>query len=206
MPLALQELRQSCYSFGDEVWMTRVATAACKYCVEPLRPGASYCTNCKRFQTLRSRLAGELNFQALIALVPIVTLSIAFLNKTIVVPYSRVHAAVLRCTSDELTAAIQNTGTRTAIVEGGLAQFIPTKVDYNRALEPAGATYQPVIVQAGEATVARFSFAELGTNQPLPTPQLPPAQKCTYGISLSVVEFGGRKNEVQAGNCTCPSQ
>jgi len=184
--------------------MTPVASAACKYCVEPLRPGASFCTNCKRFQTLRSRLTGDLNFQALIALVPIITLSIAFLNKTIVVPYSRVHAAVLRCTSDELTAAIQNTGTRTAIVEGGTARFSPATADYDRALEPTGATYQPVIVNAGEATVARFSFAEPGTAQSLPTPALPPPRKCTYGITLSVVEFGGRRNEVQAGSCTCP--
>jgi len=175
----------------------------CRYCFAELRPGARYCVECKRFQSFWSRISGEINFTSLIALIPIATLAFAFLNEKVVVPYSRLSATVLRCSTNEVTAALNNTGTRDAIVEGGSARFVPVRPDFDRYLNLPGQEYKPVIVGAGKSLVARLAFAEPGTFAPLPAPQLQAPEKCTYGITLSVVEFGGRRQSVEAGHCQC---
>lgn len=175
----------------------------CRYCAEELRPKAKYCANCERFQTFGGRLAGDINVTSLIALVPIVTLAVAFLNKTIVFPYSKVRATVLRCTSEEVVAALSNTGTRDGIVEGGSAVFAPTNRDYDRSLSPTGERYEPIVVKAGQALVSRLSFTEVGGPEPVPAPQVQAPKTCVYDIAVSVLEFGGRRESVPAGRCRC---
>jgi len=202
--LNIPELALAAIPLLNEVAMSeRSDSDACRYCREPLRVGASYCSNCKRFQTLWTRVTGEVNLTALIALIPIVTLSVAFLNKTVITPFSRVQATVVRCTHDEVIAALSNTGTRDAVLEGGFATFEPKQPDFDRWLNPPGDSYNPVVVKAGQALVAHFVFADVGRTEPLPVPELQPPSKCAYGIALSAVEFGGARRSVPAGGCTC---
>ena len=174
----------------------------CKYCAAKLRPRARYCTECRRFQGFWGRITGEVNLAILIALVPVLTVAWTYLNR-MVVPYSRLSATVLHCSRDEVTTALNNTGTRDAIVAGGSATFAPAKPDYNRYLNPPGADYKPVVVGAGKAIVARFAFSEAGTFLPVPAPELQAPETCAYQISFSVVEFGGRRQSVPAGECQC---
>lgn len=178
----------------------------CRYCASPLREHARYCIKCERFQNFWGRISGEINLTSLIALVPILTLSYAFLNEKLVLPYSRLSATVLRC-KGEVTAALNNTGTRDAIVEGGEATFEPKRPEFDRYLNShlnsPGETYSPVVVGAGKALVARFAYSEAGTFAELPAPELQAPQKCTYRIAFSVVEFGGRRQTIDAGSCQC---
>jgi hypothetical protein len=50
--------------------------------------------------------------------------------------------------------------------------------------------------------VQQFSFGD-ASSSPLPAPLLPEAGACRYAISLAVLEFGGERAAVAAGQCTC---
>jgi hypothetical protein len=177
-------------------------TAPCRFCAAPLPANSRYCRECKMMQGWRDRLLSGVNLSSLVALVPVVTLAVAFLNQTIVLPRSRVAATVSACTRDAVVIALSNTGTRTAIVEAGTARFVPAKADYDRALAPPGGLLSPIVIKAGEAQVQQFSFGD-SSGSPLPAPLLPEAGACRYAISLAVLEFGGERASVAAGQCTC---
>jgi hypothetical protein len=180
-----------------------VATALlCRYCKASLPAGATYCRECKSLQRWQDRLLSGISVSSLVALVPVVTLAVAFLNQTIVLPRSRLAATVSQCSRDGVVLALSNTGTRTAIVDGGNARFLPANADFDRRLVPPGGAMTPVIVKAGEAQVSLFSFADpAGTS--LPAPLLAEPGACRYAIRLGVLEFGGARATVDAGRCTC---
>ncbi len=175
----------------------------CRFCATAMPPSASYCNECKHFQRTRDRLLGDINLQALVTLVPIATLAFAFLNQTVVFPYSKLSASVSRCSRNDVVLALSNSGTRTAIVDGGAATFLPAKADYNRSLRPPGDAFTPVVVKPGEAMVTRFAFVDANGEDALPAPQLQEPEVCRFTIALSTLEFGGRRAIVNAGDCRC---
>lgn len=179
-----------------------VASPVCHYCGSELGIGARFCLECKQFQGLFDRIIGGLNLGALVALVPVATLAYAYLNETIVRPYSEVKAETSRCTSEEAILAVSNSGTRAAIVETGAARSSGGR-DFDRALRPPGEGADPVVVKPGESRVLRMSLASGADLLPLPAAALPNGNDCRFDVSLSVLEFGGRRVSVPAGGCTC---
>lgn len=153
-------------------------------------------------QSWRDRLLTGINLSSLVALVPVLTLAFAFLNQTVILPRSQLSATVSACTRDTVVVALSNSGTRTAIVESGLARFLPAKPDFDRTLAPPEGLLAPVVIKAGEAQVRLFSFAD-ASGTPLPAPLLPEAGACRYDVSLKVLEFGGERSTVAGGQCTC---
>lgn len=178
------------------------AAPACRYCGSALGTGSRFCLQCKQFQGLFDRIVGGLNLGALVALVPVATLAYAYLNETFVRPYSEVTAIASRCTAEEAILAVSNSGTRAAIIETGAARS-PMGRDFDRALRPPGEAADPVVVKPGESRVLRMALASGADLSPLPAAMLPDGRDCRFDVSLSVLEFGGRRVSVPAGGCTC---
>jgi hypothetical protein len=168
-----------------------------------MEPKARLCLKCSRFQSFRDQLFAKFDFSVLITLVPLVTLAAAFLNQTIIRPYSELSAHVSRCTTSEAVLALSNAGTRDAIIEGGTAAFVPANDDFSRALNPPGEQSTPIVIARGQSQVKRFTFADPQNFQPMAAPILTDTNSCTYQIKLNVLEFGGRRQIIDAGQCKC---
>jgi hypothetical protein len=167
--------------------------------------GARYCTECEQFQGPWDRFWKAFSVSSLVALVPVVTLAVTFFAQNFERPHSRVKAVISRCTPADVTMIMSNAGNRAAVVDGGEAVLDdsgPTR--FTRGLRPPGATFAPVVLEAGKSAVVRFDLTDPGDRDALlAMPLRPPPARCAYHVSLAVLEFGGDRTTPDLGGCTC---
>lgn len=179
--------------------------ANCRFCAKPMPEHARYCTECGQFQGAWDRFLKTLSVSSLVALVPTVTLAVAFLNQNIERPQSHVNAVISRCTPSDVTLVMSNTGNRAGVIDGGEALLDDSGATrFTRGLRPPGAVFTPVVLDPGKNAVVRFDLADPGDlDTPLAMPLRPPPARCAYHVSLAVLEFGGRREKADLGGCTC---
>jgi hypothetical protein len=146
----------------------------------------------------------KLEFATLISLVPIVTLSVAFLNDRVIFPRSEVTLSLLRCRLNSIDIAAVNQGARPGIVSSGRVKQIIQDGETSKTfllLADPGATTLNSGLSAIVSMSIRANDPDLtkSTLQPAPI-----GKRCHYAVSIDVVEFGSTHPEPKTMECACP--
>lgn len=185
----------------------------CVICANALPAGARYCKECKKYQGWFTRFLGGLNIQALVTLVPVVTLAFVFVKDQFVTHRSDVRVTALSCKRDSIRLAASNIGDRAAIIKAirvgaTSGSTAPNKTYPAQALqngdEPAGQMQlqaqalkiYDLVVLNEQGQQFRLPAATAGAGQ---------AANCTYRIAVEIVAFD-HAPEPKVASCACPAQ
>jgi len=187
---------------------------ACKYCKTPLLPNAIYCKECEKYQTWPSLLLNTLlDAKTLVALVPIVTLSVAYLYDHLVFPYSSISLAVVRCDLNGIHVAASNKGPRPGMIAGGrLSQSINGSKREERvlvadqvtgvgAVSPGGSG---TIINPGVSVVIGMTMRDGDATRTAKALSPETSKTCKYDIKVDVIDFGKQSPKANDLACTCP--
>ena len=171
----------------------------CRYCREPIGSGAVYCTNCKQFQTFRSRFRDGVTLPALIGALPLFTLIYAFIHDRTVTYRSELSVLPVQCASDRIVVGLTNSGNRAAVVGGGTvtreAEAV-TNWDLTNP-SPNGA----LVIDPAKPLVEAFGVGSAALGQP---PVAVAGQRCTYKVTINVLDFGSKTPRQESFSCGCP--
>ncbi|NQV58392.1 MAG: hypothetical protein HQ502_01920 [Alphaproteobacteria bacterium] len=187
-----------------------VSSRHCVICAAALPDGARYCTNCKKYQGWFTRFLGGLNVQALVTLVPIVTLAFVFVKDQFVVHGSDVRVTALSCERDAIRLAASNIGDRTAIIKSirvGVASgsAAPNKTYPAQPLKNEDNPGKQLELQAQALKVYDLIVLnEQGQRFRLPTATAG-APNCAYRLAVQIVAFD-HAPDPKAASCPCPVQ
>lgn len=181
----------------------------CVVCASSLPAGARYCTICKKYQGWLKRFLGGLNIQALVTLVPIVTLAFVFVKDQFVTHGSDVRVTALSCERDAIRLAASNIGDRTAIIKSirvGIASgsATPNRTYPAQALKTGEDPAKQLELQAQALKVYDLVVLnDQGQRFRLPT-STAGAANCTYHLAVEIVAFDHAPNP-EAASCPCPA-
>lgn len=181
----------------------RRAQKTCSICGSDLKPGAQLCNECHQYQTWPRRILASANFSGLATLVPIVALSVAFLNTQVFNRHSTIKASLVRCDTGAAVVALSNIGMRPAVLRGGTVvmdlQGKPTKV--SRVLQATEENTRSVFLRPDDSQVTRLDFVSAPENTLLPIQE--GSDNCTLRIMLDVIAFDHSEQHIPL-TCSCP--
>jgi hypothetical protein len=176
----------------------------CRYCGAPLRPKAIYCTECEKFQTVGSQVLNSLSVSTVTTVLPLLALVAAFLNQTLIIPYSKVRAVPIACRTDSVLVGLSNTGTRPAIVGGGTLRVTadpPPDIERD-VLGPNG---DALVLEPQKTALVKYSITHYRGEDLQALPDLSARRTCRYDLRLTVMEFGEGERPPMDLTCGCPN-
>lgn len=182
----------------------------CVICAAALAEGARYCTNCKKYQGWLTRFLGGLNIQALVTLVPIVTLAFVFVKDQFVTHGSDVRVTALSCERGAIRLAASNIGDRTAIIKSirvgvAMGADTPNKTYPAQAQKTGEDPGKQLELQAQALKVYDLVVLnDQGQRFRLPT-STAGAPNCTYRLTMEIVAFD-HAPDPKLASCPCPAQ
>jgi hypothetical protein len=173
--------------------------AFCRICAKPIPAQAKKCTQCNEYQNLIWRIVAGFDLKGLIALVPIVTLSFAFIQGRVETKSSDLRIAVVSYDQQKVTLFASNVGNRAAII--GDASFQtndqppqPLKVKLSseeRLIEGGETRAIELLVNPQISPGGLVPFEERDTNP------------CTVSITVKTIAFD-HKPDPRVIQCECP--
>lgn len=182
-------------------------TKFCKVCAAPMRPSARYCTECKSYQTLLARFLSSIDLQALIALVPVITLAFVFVKDRLVHHGSDVRITAQSCRRSGARLIASNLGDRAAALKSvtlwlDRSGAAPAPNDVYR-LVPKESTARPENVLQFEPQKLKFmelrAINRAGNDTTLPVAN---GGVCAYRLLVELIEFDQKPKSVTA-SCNC---
>jgi hypothetical protein len=178
--------------------------ANCRFCGKPLAPGAIYCVECKHFQGRFREALSTFSPAFLLSLATLLGLGFTFLQRTVLLPRPAISATALTCASDKVVVAVENYGTRPAILTEGVAELTPGPAQ-SRKLWSDGL---PLVIDPNVSKVVPLSLYSTGPDSmaeggPILSPMPPRAGVCSYRISLKVADFAGVSRAPDPFSCAC---
>lgn len=177
----------------------------CRYCMADPPASARYCVACEKFQGILDRIISGIDIASVVSLVPLLALLFVFLQDKVLFSGSDVNAALVSCTANSVVVVLSNSGSRAAVIEGGTAdRIVDGQTDFHRSLRPPGKSGMPLVVAAGYADAVRFDMVLL--DDPVRALPMPPSSanvQCQYDVRISVIDFGGRRDNKQLSKCSC---
>lgn len=176
----------------------------CDVCSHPLPSlNARYCTKCNKYQNWWLRQLVSLPASAIVSAVPLLVIFITFVQLNFQGSYSKVIAAPARCDSNVIEVFARNTGTKPAIIHRKARYSTLIEDDEPRigtlVLSDEGAPSSLLQGNTGD----RFSFrTELVAGSPIDMFAVDMSKKCRVNAWLSIVHFGGDREEVPF-TCEC---
>lgn len=148
-----------------------------------------------------ARFLGGLDLQALVALVPIVTLAYAFLHDRLVSKRSDLRVALVSCTSEAVTIFASNVGNRPAIITEAFYRVSGTE---ERPLDITMEEAEERLIKGGEARPLVLVVDPVKSPGGLvPFNQLEPG--CRVAVTIQSVAFDHTPTDPPLSvGCDCP--
>jgi hypothetical protein len=175
----------------------------CVICAEEMPEQAKKCNHCESYQRWLSRLWYDLNLSGLLALVPVVTLSVTFLWQQIVLQRSELAFFPSTCDGLVFSVGVQNKGSRPAILG------TPTLTAHKNGT-PTPEHFEARFTSATEATkpdqdlIIASETARLFTIRPINNIPGEFREKCMLSLEIPYNDFGasesGKSKPLKFGN------
>lgn len=178
---------------------------ACTICRAEILPGAKYCPTCQNYQNPLSRILYSINIQALVALVPVITLAVVFLKDQVTVDRSNMLITATQCSRSDIVLAALNNGNQTALFKGAevgiaLGPAAPTKW-FSLRLESEKDGAGKAIYEPGKPQFIRLSVR--GRNDaPIRLPLTADDGKCQYRVSATFFALDLQPQK-RLASCSC---
>jgi hypothetical protein len=173
----------------------------CRVCAKPLPGGAAKCTVCGEYQSWPHRLLAGLNLNALVALVPIVTLAYAFLAERLSHHGSDLRATVLECGHDRIRLFATNQGDRAAVMRGATYRISTDSARQPRPLAFAMGDDDRLFEGGANRALMLQAPAPTGITPPL-VPHDLTGNGCRLVIEIDTVAFDHTATPLEVA-CSC---
>jgi hypothetical protein len=144
----------------------------------------------------------KLDVASIVATFPILAISFAFIYDKVVFPYSDLAISLLDCRLDAVVVGASNLGTRPGIIkDASLEQEISSYASSSYHLLPKDG---PTLLNPSSSMILTLTVRKNDTNPDgiiLPPPR---DRKCTYHVTINVIDFGSSNAQPKAKDCTCP--
>jgi len=184
----------------SSVGTTKNQVSQCAICKNEIKEGAKKCISCNSFQHPIRRFFSAINIQALVALVPIVTLAFVFVKDQIVSHKSDLRVTLLECENDRIRVVASNLGDRAGILrEKATFTFV---VDGKADPRPRLLSKDPKsdiapMIRPGETVIVDYlSVTKEGMKAHL---DVCPAssEECEYKLTFNVLAFDHKPYQVK---------
>lgn len=166
---------------------------SCVLCAVLIPASASFCKECKNYQSKWVRLFHSLDLSNLTAFVSSAGLAIGVIHSKLIFPYSSIQFAPLECTNTAERVAVSNSGNRPAIYRRAYL----TKVE-----DGAGNSQRYPLIEDGEIDpIIKPQAARVFHLKPR-DPIAPSAVPVCYGIEIETLDFGNSAS-TSSGGCPC---
>lgn len=180
----------------------------CVICKGEIKKGAKKCTRCNSFQHPIRRFFSGINVQALIVLVPIVTLAFVFVKDHIVVHKSDLRVAILDCEHNRIRVVTSNLGDRAAILHerATLLFVVDGQVDPRPRLlmKDPQSSVSPLIKPGQSVLINFFPVTKDGKKARLDSCPAD-SKQCEYKVTFDVIAFDHKPYKIVM-SCISPGR
>jgi hypothetical protein len=172
----------------------------CRFCSSELKPGAIYCLACKQFQSRIRNALSSFSPPFLLSFVALIGLVYAYAERTFLLARPVIEATAVSCAADKVTLAVENYGTRPAVLAQGKAT-LPASVEGAVQVRKLWDSGLPLII---DPNTSRLVGLEVYSDGPgyVPSPMPARSGPCQYRISMRMIDFPGA--ERGPGEIICP--
>lgn len=172
----------------------------CVICKNDIKKGAKKCINCNSFQRPIRRFLSGITVQALVALVPIITLAFVFVKDHVVVHKSDLRLAILECEKDKIWVVASNLGDRAGILyQNAKLYFV---VDGETDPRPRFLRKDPEspvspMIKSGETVIVDYLPVTIDGKKAHLDVCPSNSKNCEYELNFNVLSFDQKRNQVK---------
>lgn len=168
---------------------------ACRLCGSNMPASAVFCKECENYQSTIRRLFAGLDVSGWTGLVSSAALAFAFLNTQVLVRSAEVNIAPLTCENDNVRLAVQNSGTRAAVIQHTFVTRTIEGKPEGRKFDFEEASSDPIILpQQGRMLILKPKGDGM--------PAVVTGTKVCYAVEIVSTEFNGQ-SATSTKSCPC---